>query len=286
MLDMDSVAVVKYGRDIKSTLENGLELIGGFGEVRAPVLIKPNICAERDGTGHSLTDINVVKALVSLLLEANARLPIRIIETDSKDKYADDAFAKFGYDQYCDEMKRFGFDVSTLNLSRTPLVTVPFEGRYFKNPEIPEVIVEPHYFISVAIAKTHYSAYITGALKNLFGVLPKKEKEIYHPRIQDVIADLAMIVRPELNIIDARVGVEGWDGPKTHRIGAFILGRQPVSVDAVMTLIMGLDPNDIGHLVYSKERNLGSFSPPVVGESIESVKVQFNVPPITVYSSS
>ncbi|TFG29628.1 DUF362 domain-containing protein [Candidatus Thorarchaeota archaeon] len=283
---MDSVALVRYKQDIKSTLREGLELIGGFGKLRAPILIKPNICAEEDGTGHSLTDINVVKALVDLVFEIDEGLPIRIIESDSKDKYADITFEKFCYNQYCDEMKRSGADISTLNLSHTPLVTVPFEGRYFKNPVIPEIIVKPHYFISVAIAKTHYSAYITGALKNLFGILPKKEKEIYHPRIHDVISDLAMIIRPELNIIDARVGVEGWDGPTTHKIGAFILGRQPVSVDAVMTLMMGLNPNDVSHLVQSKNQNLGDFNPTVVGESIESAKIQFNVPKIIVYDNA
>jgi uncharacterized protein (DUF362 family) len=275
---MNTIALVKHKNSIRETLEEGLKLLGGFGPLKSPVLIKPNICTMKDGTGHSVTDTNVVKALIDLILEVDNGLSIKIIESDSESKNAEDAFVNFGYNQYCDEMKQSGFDVSTLNLSHAPLVKVTFEGQYFKNPELPEVLAKPHYFVSVAVAKTHYLAYITGVLKNLFGVLPRKNKSYYHSRIHDVITDLARIIRPELNIVDVRTGVEDWNGPKTHKIGAFILGRQPVSVDATMTLIMGLNPLDVKHLVLSKSHNLGSFNPSIAGEPIESIKVKFNPP--------
>ena len=275
---MNSIALVKHKNSIGETLEEGLKLLGGFGTLKSPVLIKPNICTMKDGTGHSVTDTNVVKALIDLILEVDESLSVKIVESDSESKNAEDAFAQFGYNQYCEEMKQSGFDVSTFNLSSAPLVKITFEGQYFKNPELPEILIRPHYFISVAVAKTHYLSYITGALKNLFGVLPRKNKSFYHSRIHDVITDLARIIRPELSIVDARTGVEDWNGPKTHEIGAFILGGQPVSVDAIMTLMMGLNPFDVKHLVLSKSHNLGSFNPSVVGESIESIKAKFNAP--------
>ncbi len=275
---MNAVALIKDRNGIKETLEEGLDLLGGFGALKSPVLIKPNICTIKDGTGHSVTDINVVKALVDLLLDVDDSLSIKIIESDSQSKNAEDAFDKFGYKEYCSEMRGLGFDISILNLSRVPLVKIAFEGQYFKNPELPEVLATPHYFISVAVAKTHYLSYITGVLKNLFGVLPRKDMSFYHSRIHEVITDLVRIIRPELNVIDARVGIEDWNGPKTHSIGAFILGRQPVSVDAIMTLMMGLDPVDVKHLVYCRNHDLGDFYPTIVGESIESIRVKFNSP--------
>jgi len=115
-------------------------------------------------------------------------------------------------------------------------------------------------------------------LKNLFGVLPRKDMSFYHPQIHEIITDLARILRPELNIVDARVGVEDWNGPKTHKIGAFLMGRQPVSVDAVMTRIFELDPLDVSHLVKSSKHNLGVLDPIVIGESIEGLSVKFNQP--------
>jgi uncharacterized protein (DUF362 family) len=275
---IEPVALVRHTDNVKKTIEKGLGLLGGFGSLKAPVLIKPNICTMKDGTGHSVTDFHVVKALAELVHEVDNKIPIRIIESDSQSKNAEDSFAKFGYSQFCEERKQTGFDVSTLNLSRAPLTRLSFVGRYFNNPELPDVLVKPHYFISVAVAKTHYLAYITGALKNLFGVLPRKDMSFYHSRIHDVITDLAQIIRPELSIIDARVGVEDWNGPTIHNIGAFILGRQPVSVDAAMTLLMGLDPQNIEHLVNSRINGLGSFSPLIMGESIESLSVRFSPP--------
>ena len=101
---------------------------------------------------------------------------------------------------------------------------------------------------------------------------------VYHSRIHEIITDLARILRPELNIVDARVGVEDWNGPITHKIDAFIFGRQPVSVDAVMTSIFELNPNDVLHLVKSSKHDLGLLEPSVVGEKVEDMSVKFSHP--------
>ncbi|TFG27215.1 DUF362 domain-containing protein [Candidatus Thorarchaeota archaeon] len=279
-MDVDSVALVKYESSIKRTLSTGIAIVGGFDEIESPVLIKPNICTMKDGTGHSVTDTSVVKSLTELILDSNDKTVIRIIESDSQSKNAEDAFLKFGYKDYSDEMREVGFDVSTVDLSQEPLERISFDGLYFKDPDLPTILIKPHYFISVAVAKTHYLSYITGVMKNLFGVLPRKDMSFYHSRIHEVISDLARIVRPNLNIIDARVGVEDWNGPKTHDIGAFILGRMPVSVDAAMTIMMSLNPHDVRHLVYSSTFNLGDLKPSIRGENIDSFKVGFSLPPL------
>ena len=265
-------------KTIRETIEEGFNLLGGFGNLRSPVLVKPNLCTIKDGTGYSVTDTEVVKTIVDLLLETDSKLSIKIIESDSQSKNAEEAFVKFGYTKFCQGQQDSGFDVTTVELSRLPLSQISFDGEYFKDPELPDILTSPHYFISVAVAKTHGLSYITGVLKNLFGVLPRKDMSVYHKQIHEIITDLARILRPELNIVDARVGVEDWNGPKTHRIGAFILGRQPVSVDATMTRIFDLDPLNVGHLVKSRKHNLGVLDPLVIGESIEDASVKFSPP--------
>ncbi len=232
----------------------------------------------KDGTGHSVTDIDVVKAIIDLLLETDSELSIKIIESDSQSKNAKEAFVKFGYTKFCEDKQNSGFDVATVDLSSLPLAKISFDGKYFKDPELPDILTNPHYFISVAVAKTHELSHITGVLKNMFGVLPRKDMSVYHKQIHEIITDLARILRPELNIVDARVGIEDWNGPITHRIGAFILGRQPVSVDATMTRIFQLDPLDVKHLAKSSKHNLGVLDPLVIGESIEDVSVKFSPP--------
>ncbi|MFW9888126.1 MAG: DUF362 domain-containing protein, partial [Candidatus Thorarchaeota archaeon] len=215
---MTSVALVKFKESLKSTLSAGLDLIGGFSNLESPVLIKPNICTISDGTGSSVTDVKVVEAITRLILEEDRGLTIKIVESDSQSKYAEEAFEKFGYGDLERSMKREGFNVSLVNLSKSPLVKADFKGRYFDGPEIPDLLVNPHWFVTVAAAKTHYLTTITGALKNQFGVLPRKDQAFYHPHIDDVVIDLNNLIQPDLCIVDARVCVEGWNGPKTKRI--------------------------------------------------------------------
>lgn len=273
---MNTIALVKYKDSVSQTLREGLELIGGFGALESPILVKPNICTINDGTGYSCTRIETVNALIELLLETDEKLSIKIIESDSQSKFAEEAFQKFGYSKFCDDMQSSGYDVTTVDLSKASLISLSFLGDYFENPELPEILFSAGYFVSVAIPKTHYLSFVTGVLKNLFGVLPRKDQSFYHPKINEVIVDLARIIRPNLNIVDARVSVEGWNGPKTRKLDAFIVGRGAVSVDSTMARIMGFKPEQVRHVVESNDYDLGSMTPTVMGESIEEIAVKFN----------
>lgn len=276
---MDSVALVKYGGDVGKALEEGIELLGGFGILESSFIVKPNICAGVDKTGFAVTNVEIVEALINLVLEENRNLSIKIVESDSESKFADEAFEKFGYKSLAEKTRNSGFDVSLVNLSRSETVPVKLDGLYFKNPELPKVITGLRYFVSIAVAKTHYLTFVTGTLKNLFGILPRKDQSFYHANINEVIVDLNRLVRPDLCIIDARVGLEGWEGPKTRRLNTFILGRKPVSVDATMARVMGFKPEKIRHLVEAEKYGLGTINPEVLGKSLKSTTVKFKPPP-------
>ena len=275
---MDSVALVKYEGDFKNTLQEGINLTGGLGAVQSPVVIKPNICSGEDKTGFANTSVKAVEALITLFLEKDRDLSIKIVEADSGAKWADEAFGTFGYKALEKEMKSKGFDVSLVNLSHSPTATVKLDGLYFKDPELPTLITEPSFFVSLAVAKTHGLTFITGTLKNLFGLLPKKDKFVYHPNLNEVIVDMNRIVKPKLCIVDARVGLEGWEGPTMRLLNAFVIGRKPVSVDSTMARVMGFNPAKIRQLVEAEKFELGTLNPKVIGSSIESIKVQFNPP--------
>ena len=276
---MDSVALVKYGGDVGKALEEGIELLGGFGILESSFIVKPNICAGVDKTGFAVTNVEIVEALINLVLEEDRNLSIKIVESDSESKFADEAFEKFGYKSLAEKTRNSGFDVSLVNLSRSETVPVKLDGLYFKNPELPKVITGLRYFVSIAVAKTHYLTFVTGTLKNLFGILPRKDQSFYHANINEVIVDLNRLVRPDLCIIDARVGLEGWEGPKTRRLNTFILGRKPVSVDATMARVMGFKPEKIRHLVEAEKYGLGTINPKVLGKSLKSTTVKFKPPP-------
>jgi uncharacterized protein (DUF362 family) len=231
-----------------------------------------------DRTGFAVTDVKVVEALIKLILKEDNFLSIKIVESDSESKFAEEAFKIFGYKALEERMNNSGSDVSLINLSHMPTTRIKFDGLYFKDPKLPKIITESKFFISIAVAKTHYLAFITGALKNLFGLLPRKEQSYYHPNISEVIIDLNQIVKPDLCIVDARMGLEGWAGPKKRRINTFILGRNPASVDATMARIMGFEPKKILQLVEAEKKGLGTLDPEVLGESLKATIVKFNPP--------
>jgi uncharacterized protein (DUF362 family) len=273
---MDSIVIVKCESDVGKTLEESIKLLGGFGVLKSPFIIKPNICANVVRSRFAVTDVKVVEALINLVLREDRNLSIKIVESDSESKFADEAFEKFGYKSLEEKMRKSGVDVSLVNLSHSPTAPVKLDGLYFKDAELPNLITGSKYFVSVAVAKTHYLTFITGTLKNLFGLLPRKNQSFYHANINEVIVDLNRLVRPDLCIVDARVGLEGWEGPKTRRLNAFILGRKPVSVDATMARVMGFKPERIRHLVEAEKYGLGSLNPKILGKSLKSTTVKFN----------
>jgi uncharacterized protein (DUF362 family) len=275
---LDSVALVKYENNIRKTLKTGIGLINGFKNLKSPILIKPNICTQIDKTGFAVNDVRVVEALIKLILRENQDLSIKIVESDSISKFADEAFIKFGYKNLEEKMQMSGSDVSLVNLSHSPTIEINFKGSYFKNPKFPEILVGSKFLISLAVAKTHFLTFLTGTLKNLFGLLPRKDQTFYHPHINEVIVDINRIFRPNLCIVDARVGLEGWAGPKSRRLDMFIVGNKPVSTDATMARIMGFEPEKVHHLVEAKRYDLGSLTPSVFGEKIETSTVKFNPP--------
>ena len=275
---LDSVALVKYKGDIGESLKEAIEAAGGFGVLKSPLIIKPNICAGVDVTGVANTNVEMVEALMKLVLEEDKGLSIRIIESDSESKFADEAFDKFGYRGLEERWRNLGFDVALINLSRSPMVKVRLDGLYFKDPELPKVLTESGYFVSVAVAKTHSLTLVTGALKNLFGLLPRKDQSLYHPSINEVIVDLNRFIRPDLCIVDAIEGLEGVISGRPRRVDAVIVGKRPVSVDATMARVMGFEPERIRHLVEAERYGLGALNPRVLGESLESTTVKFKPP--------
>lgn len=268
---MESVALVDVEEDISKPLKIGLELIGGFGSLSSPVIIKPNICTISDNTGYSVTHSFVIEILLELLYEEDPNLSVRIVESDSQSKWINEAFIKFGYTELAAKFKKRNHDIELVNLSESATKHVSFKGDYFTDPELPNILTKAKYVISVAQAKTHYLTSITGVLKNLFGFLPRKQQGYYHPNINEVIVDLNRLIPINLSIIDARVGVEGWNGPETIPLNKFVLGHKPVSVDTVLAQLMNCEPTQIQHLVQCEKHGLGTLTPQII-RTMESDK--------------
>ena len=275
---MDTVALLKIRGSFEETLREAIRLIGGLKELESPLIMKPNICTGNDHTDCANTKIEVIETLVDEIILDNKDIEIRVVESDSMSKYADKAFERYGYKEYVERLRAMGANISLTNLSKSPLTQFNYTGSYFKNPELPVILSDAGTIVSVALAKTHSLTMVTGALKNLFGFLPRKDQAFYHPHIHEVILDLNSMFRSSLCLIDGRVGLEGVISGNPKSLGCIILGRTPVSVDAVMARVMGFEPEKIRHIVEAEKIGLGCMNPKVLGDKVEDCRVEFKTP--------
>jgi uncharacterized protein (DUF362 family) len=275
---MDTVAFLKCRESFKETLSEAFNFIGGIGKLGSPLILKPNLCTGNDHTGCANVKVEVVEALVDEILEEDKDIEIRIVESDSMSKFADEAFEKYGYRAFINKLVDRGVNISLHNLSKSPLTRIDFDGYYFKKPELPGPLGDARSFASVALAKTHSLTMVTGALKNMFGLLPRKDQNFYHPDIHEVILDLNRMFKSSLCLIDGRMGLEGVISGNPRNLGCVILGRNPVSVDATMARVIGFDPERIRHIVEAERHGLGSIHPEVVGDELGSYVMEFKTP--------
>jgi uncharacterized protein (DUF362 family) len=274
---LDKVVLLRCGESFDETFNEALDLLGGY-EPKSPFVVKPNLCTGNDHTGCANVKVEVVESLLGYVLRQNPDLSVKIVESDSMSKYADKAFERYEYEAYAEKQRNEGYDVELLNLSNEPLTNFSFQGDYFDSPELPGVLSGVGDFASVALAKTHSLTMITGALKNMFGLLPRKDQDHYHPQIHKVILDLNRMFKSSLCLIDARVGLEGVISGTPKKVGCLILGYNPVSVDATMARVMGFEPERIRHIIEAAEYGLGSLNPEVIGDDPRSRIVNFRKP--------
>lgn len=286
----DIVSLVRHEGDLSAksrqeTLERAVNLIGGLGSLRSPLIVKTNVHTHPSQVALmlGLTSPKMVEALIRLALRQQKHLSIKIIESDSSNKLLDDfVWRRFGYTELVDRLTDAGYDVSLVNVSRPPLVKLRLNGLHFKEVEVNELLTKDAYFVSLMVPKTHPISFVTGVTKNMFGLLPDKDKIAYHSDINNVIMDCARIMKTNLCVLDAIVGLECTYPIATHgrprRINALIAGRNPVSVDATMARLMGFQPEKVRHLVEGAQLGLGSLNPKVIGERLEEMTVRFKPP--------
>lgn len=275
------VALVKAesyeGAALDQAISQALSHLGGLKRFVKPgmrVLLKPNLLSakapERAITTHP--------EFVAAVGRAVKRLGARVIIGDSP------AGAEKGIDRLWQNCgltaiaQRDGFELVNFELSGSRPVEINGQVYYIAKPVLDADIV-----ISLPKLKTHVLTLMTGGVKNTFGCIPGFRKGLYHkeaPKPQlfaRVLVDIHSAVRPALTIIDAITAMEG-DGPSSgtpRTVGLVAASEDAVALDAVLSAVIGLDPNAVHTTRFSGERGLGETRLShiaVVGERIQDVR--------------
>ncbi|MFX1455779.1 MAG: DUF362 domain-containing protein [Promethearchaeota archaeon] len=212
------------------------------------VLLKPNVGREVDPRTGVNTNPDVVSAIYFYLKERyDAKFLIGdspIINTNTQL-----AFEKSGYSSLLEDENLHFLD---LDEPSPILIQIP-KGKLLKKVKLSGYWNEFDYIISIPVLKMHMHTGASLSFKNLKGLIYKREKISLHhlqaPKLIDkikkvmenvkeldiAIADLAYIIKPNLNIIDASYVQEGM-GPSSGncvRMDTIIASTNYLAADMV-----------------------------------------------------
>lgn len=224
------------------------------------IVIKPNLTSGTKYTSGSgvVTNYGFIDTLISNIRRINEKGKIYIAESSDTGCYACSKFEKQGYDKLVTAYK----GVELLDLSRDRYRKVEVNGCFFKEIDLSETLLAADFYISLGVMKTHVATKVSGILKNQFGCLPVLNKKVYHPFLSEVICDLNRIIRVDLGFIEGNPALEGpgpLDGyPKEMNL--ILAGNDPVSIDAMMSYLMGFEPAKVAHIRRAFDNGLGEMS--------------------------
>lgn len=190
-------------------------------------------------------------------------------------------------------------EIADINITET--LRFPLAHRY-KNIDISKAFFDVDYIINMPKLKTHGFTHYTGAVKNLFGVMPGLSKARMHMRAPSQMEFTEFLLdlyggllngfeKPKkfIHIMDAVVGMEG-EGPgpsgKPKAIDAVIVGEDAVALDYVAVNLVGLKMKKVFTITEGFKRGYGAKSPDeiqVTGESLEDMRItDFKAPRSTI----
>ncbi|MFP4082841.1 MAG: DUF362 domain-containing protein [Candidatus Aminicenantes bacterium] len=265
---------------IRQALQKSLDLLGGLENIIKPhsrVFVKINHLSPPSPPEKAIvTHPALTKEFLQLLKEHHVKITVGD-DIQSREK---DGFSVSGYRQICDEL-----GVPLVNLKEIGFKELSCKGQVLKKVYISPPLLESDFIINLPKLKTHSFTIYTGAVKNMFGIIPSGLRLKYHRQYSNnevfsqMLVDIFSCVPPHLNLMDAVVAMEG-EGPSAgnpRNLGIILASRDAVALDAVASKIAGFNPMDIFTTQNAHQRGLGEGSMDeiaVLGEKIEDVEVR------------
>ena len=259
-MEITKVSLVRFSEK-RANIRRAVEMCDGFKELTPAkrVLLKPNLVMWDEALPFPkfgvITTALVVEEMVRLLREHGCS-DITIAEATTEDKEINSgtlaAYRGMGYPLL---EKKYG--VKLCDLNRGPFEKVEFDGFSL---DIAVPVLETDFLIDLPVLKTHNSTRVTLGFKNLKGCLARRSKIFcHHPEIplNRFIQRLGEKLVPALTLID---GIYALDrGPAVngtaHRADLLIASRDMFAADVTGTMLLGMRPDEIGHLAEHARRH-------------------------------
>lgn len=259
-------------------LINNLDSILKFVKKGQKVLLKPNIVKGANPEECATTHPVVIEAVIKILKEQNCKVFV------GDNPFADDAIEAMNICGIYDVCKKHDVEIAIfdqkINIKNK-------NGLVVKEFSLTHYLQEVDAIINIPKLKTHSQLYFTGAVKNLYSIMPGPKRGFYHLKYSNMeyfanmLLDLYYLLRKKvvLNIIDGIYGMEG-NGPcggNPKFAGILAASSDAIALDFVMCNLIGLDVKNLATAYYAKKRKDFLFNPnniKIVGEAIENIKIK------------
>lgn len=248
-------------------------LTAGFPTVTGKkVLLKPNILADVPPERAVTTHPEVLRAAIKVVQNMGGTAYVGDSPTIQRSSFSG---KKCGLKAVCDELGAIWVDFTD-----NPVKIKNASPRKKNSFTMTNAVINCDMIISLPKMKTHQLMYMTGAVKNLFGLIPSLGKSPYHlrypdrKRFADMLLDIYQTATPVFTIMDAIIAMEG-PGPNSgtpKHMGLIMASPDALALDYTASYIMGYKPELIPTVKQAVKRNLSSV------QSLDSIEFPIDHP--------
>lgn len=249
--------VLTEGQNPTKNVEAVLAALGGMGTFVKRgeiVLVKPNIGWDSSAAMGANTHPLVVAAVVRACRQAGAG---EVIVTDCPVDDPERTFAVSGIKRAAEEA-----GAKVVLPHELPHRSVKLSDR-LGVWDVFQPFLQADRIINVPVVKHHGGSRVTAGMKNWIGITLRSRAE-FHASLDQSIAELALLMRPTLTILDAsriliRNGPKGGNLDDIKQKNQMAAGVDPVALDAWATELLGVKTDQVTYLRLAEKMKLGKM---------------------------
>lgn len=261
----EEVDLAVISGDPVAATKKALEALGGisrFVKKGQHVVLKPNMSFTRTPEFGATTHPQVVATVAQACVEAGAQ---QVLVLDHTLHRAELCLERTGIREACKDIS----GVHVLALQERKFfreIKIP-QGKVLERVEVMKEVLDSPVLINIPVAKSHSATGVSMGIKGLMGLI--WDREIFHSQVNmnQALADLATVIKPQLTILDATRALTsgGPGGPgEVKKPNLIIAGIDPVAVDSYGVSVVPwygqtFKGRQVEHLQIAHQRGLGKI---------------------------
>jgi len=254
-----TISIVK-GRDRVKTIDKAIDLLGGIERFVKPddtVVIKPNVAFTSVPALGATTNPELVAEVIRLCYSRAQAKQVYVTDNPINNPSSCFTISRIGK-----AATSAGAKVILPRVSFFKLTTLE-GGKYIENwPVLYQPLAKADKLIGIAPVKSHSRAAASMSMKNFYGLLGGR-RNIFHQDINTIIAELVMLIKPTLVILDGTEtmvtnGPTGGSFSDLKRTDTIIASCDAVAADSFGCSLLGLKPADLPYLAKAQSAGAGT----------------------------